>query len=626
MCLAADPDLKTLLVKGATGVGKTSLVRAVSSEIAGKAPIVIPSGCSEEQLFGGLDAESTMATGRAVARKGILYDAGDGFVCMDDVNLADRRSVHALLDCISSGRVRIERDSVSASYPIRASMVGMMNIHESRLPPGISDRFDMCVTIPAPRDADFRVDVIKGNIGPSGYEAEGFRGTVLKAREYIPLIPIPDDVVEEIAEACSDLGVEGHRGGIACARAARALAALDGRRSISEDDIRTAMLLCLAHRRTSRREMRNEEVVNFYGDSHMKRFIHDDRKQVSEGQSGSDVPTQVQGDCPVTCSEGDPIGECEEVVPGIGEMFESIDLIEECHGLIEQDAVQKRRSMKDESREGRCVSFRPMTEGGDLHIDATIRHAAPFQRGRGRTDRMLLERSDLMEKVRERKRTCMFLFMVDNSGSLVIRGRMRAVKASILSMLATHYVRRDSVGIMTFNEENVGMALLPTRSVGSVRNVLDSLSVGKKTPLTEAIAYADRYVSEYVRKHPSDSCYLILMTDAKANIAMNPGMDPFEESLEMARAIVSHPEHWIVVDTAANPEGRTKALVLAEALRAPYYKMDSLKQVDGRGGREEGRHRMRSVRTDAEVRVRFRQEREDVGITRRQQRRVSRPE
>ena len=583
MCLAADPELKTLLVKGPTGVGKTSLVRAVSSEVCGKAPIIIPSGCSDEQVFGGLDAETTMATGRAVARRGILSEVGDGFVCMDDVNLADRRFVHALLDCVSSGSVRIERDGISSSYPIQASMVGMLNIHESRLPPGISDRFDMCVTIPAPKDVDFRIDVIRSNIGTSGYGADGFRDRILRARELIPGIPIQDGMLDTIAEACSDLGVEGHRGGIACVRTARALAALDGRDAISDDDVRTAMLLCLAHRRTRRREERNEEIVNFYGDSHMKRFIHDDRKPAPKKRSeGSDVPAQAACDCAMACSENETLDGPEEVVPRIGEMFEAIDLIEECRGQMDQDAVEKRRSMKDRSKEGRCVSARPMTDGGDLHIDATIRHAAPFQRGRGRDgDRMLLERSDLMEKVRERKRTCMFLFMVDNSGSLVIRGRMRAVKASILSMLATHYVRRDSVGIMTFNEESIGMALPPTRSVGSVKNVLDSLSVGRKTPLTEAIAYADRYASEYTRKHPSESCYLILMTDAKANIAMNPGRDPFEESLELAGAISGHPEHWIVVDTAADPQGRTHAVVLAEALHAPYYKMDSLKQVDG---------------------------------------------
>ncbi len=583
MCLAADPDLRTLLVKGPTGVGKTSLVRAVSTEVTGRSPMIIPSGCSDEQVFGGLDAESTMATGKAVSRRGLLSDAGDGFVCMDDVNLADRRFVHGLLDCITSGNVRIERDGVSDSYPIQASMVGMMNIHESKLPPGLSDRFDMCVTIPAPKDADFRVDVMRSNIGTDGYEVAGFGEAVVRARELIPEVGITDDVLDTISEACSDLGVEGHRGGIACVRTARTLAALDGRTTISEDDVRTAMLLCLAHRRTRHREERNEEVVNFYGDSHMKRFIHDDRKPAPKEQpEGSEPPVQAAGDCAVTCSENETLDGPEEVVPRIGEMFEAIDLIEECRGQMDQDAVEKRRSMKDESKEGRCVSARPMTDGGDLHIDATIRHAAPFQQGRGRTgDRMILERSDLMEKVRERKRTCMFLFMVDNSGSLVIRGRMRAVKASILSMLATHYVRRDSVGIMTFNEESIGMALPPTRSVGSVKNVLDSLSVGRKTPLTEAIAYADRYAAEYMRKHPSESCYLILMTDAKANIPMDPGRDPFEESLELANAIRGHPEHWIVVDTAADPEGRTMAVVLAEALHAPYYKMDSLKQVDG---------------------------------------------
>jgi magnesium chelatase subunit D len=170
--------------------------------------------------------------------------------------------------------------------------------------------------------------------------------------------------------------------------------------------------------------------------------------------------------------------------------------------------------------------------------------------------------------------------MVDNSGSLVIRARMRAVKAAIMSMLADHYVRKDSVAVMTFNEEFVGMLLPPTRSVGGVKKVVDDIPTGKKTPLSEALSFMHQYVGQYLRKHPSDVAFVILMTDAGANLAMNEGMDPFEESLDIASRIRMDRVEIALVDTKVSMEPNQKAKDLSYALLAPYYKIEDLRSSD----------------------------------------------
>lgn len=218
----------------------------------------------------------------------------------------------------------------------------------------------------------------------------------------------------------------------------------------------------------------------------------------------------------------------------------------------------------------------------DIAIDATVRAAAPYQklrRQRSGGDRLVIERDDLMEKVRDRRTSCMYLFMVDNSGSLVVRSRMRAVKAAILSMLDDHYVRKDSVGLMTFNEDSIGMVQTPTRSVGCVKGILKDIPVGNKTPLSEALTYVNNYLQSYERKHPNDLCYIILITDGKANIPLVEGNDPKEEAFRIASKIRLDRSQFVVIDSAVNPDGSSPAIRLAQSLQAPYYRLDSLRST-----------------------------------------------
>ena len=60
---------------------------------------------------------------------------------------------------------------------------------------------------------------------------------------------LPDRMLLLIAGTCARLGVDGHRADIVCARAATALAALDGADEVDADHVRRAAKLALAHRR-----------------------------------------------------------------------------------------------------------------------------------------------------------------------------------------------------------------------------------------------------------------------------------------------------------------------------------------------------------------------------------------
>lgn len=589
LCLATDRSIKGLLIKGPNGVGKSVLTRSVSREVFGRDPTIIPMNATDEQVFGSVDIEATMMSGRMLFQEGLLAKAGDGLVCIDDINLMDRRFVHTMMMSIISGKTVVERDGVSSESNCDVSIIATMNIHESTLPGTISDLFDMSVTIQDCNDPDFRVNVLRNNlVEDPDYTDSGLRDRIDRARSILPHVKLDDEMLRSIVDTCVDNYVQGYRGELSTVKVCKVLAALDGRKKVSQNDLKTALLLCLGHRRTrfTVKKKKAEDSVNFFGDSHMRRFIHDDRKIVKEEPSeemGSEIPDV---DVPEGMAEGGSNTKGpDEVVTEVGEMFESIDLLEDSRKQLGiTDSKMLRRNVKDKDRNGRYISSRPMSDGNtDIAIDATIRAAAPYQKKRRlelHEDRVILEKDDLREKIREKRRACLFMFMVDNSGSLIVRGRMRAVKASILSLLATHYVRRDSVAVMTFNETQIGMAQPPTRSVGCIKSLLDNLSVGKKTPLSEALVYADQYLSIYARKHQGDQIFGILLTDAIANIPMNEDNDPFEEALAIAGRM-SAPVAWIVVDTAANPAEDSKGVKLAHTLHAAYYRMDDLRNPDG---------------------------------------------
>src|SRR5207249_1292524 len=80
----------------------------------------------------------------------------------------------------------------------------------------------------------------------------------------------------------------------------------------------------------------------------------------------------------------------------------------------------KRAASQTPDRRGRYVRAEPKEKVSDLAIDATVRAAAPLQRERGRRhgERLMLERQDLRQKVRERKVGNLIVFVVDASASM----------------------------------------------------------------------------------------------------------------------------------------------------------------------------------------------------------------
>ncbi|AOW81012.1 Mg-chelatase subunit ChlI [Halodesulfurarchaeum formicicum] len=222
--------------------------------------VTVPLGATRERVVGSLSLSDAL-DGESTFEPGLLAQANRGFLYVDEVNLLDDHLVDVLLDAAASGVNRVERDGVSETHPADFTLIGTMNPEEGDLRPQLRDRFALQVEVTGSEDLDERVAIVESALerDPTSDPAaahqqdiQRLRETLLDARAALETVALPTELAETIAEVCVDAGVDGHRGDIAAARAARTFAALDGRETVREADVETALRYALPHRLQSR--------------------------------------------------------------------------------------------------------------------------------------------------------------------------------------------------------------------------------------------------------------------------------------------------------------------------------------------------------------------------------------
>ncbi|MEO0406954.1 MAG: magnesium chelatase ATPase subunit I [Cyanobacteria bacterium P01_A01_bin.135] len=249
----SDPELMSDWVREAMSDGKSVQTSAK------KVPMVdLPLGATEDRVCGTIDIEKALTEGVRAFEPGLLAQANRGILYVDEVNLLDDHLVDVLLDSAASGWNTVEREGISIRHPARFVLVGSGNPEEGELRPQLLDRFGMHAEIRTVKDPALRVKIVEERTtfdkDPQSYLASheaqqsAVQEKIVGAQERLKQVSIDHDLRVQISQVCAELDVDGLRGDIVTNRAAKAIAALEGRTEVTTDDIQRVIVLCLRHR------------------------------------------------------------------------------------------------------------------------------------------------------------------------------------------------------------------------------------------------------------------------------------------------------------------------------------------------------------------------------------------
>ncbi len=602
MLLAVDPGLSGVVVAAGVGTGKSTLVRSFVHMLRQNSNddfsyVELPVGVTEDRLLGGIDLESTLATGNRVHRSGLLARAHSGLLYADGVNLLDDSTINHMLAALDSGVVRVERDGLSVVEAARFALLATYDPAEGPPRRHLLDRVGLIVAPIAQSPARARAEVVRRNLEHSrllpqpgrrkpkqpissieqeewNEEEQLLSALIQGARELLPEVQISAEQVEQLIATALELGVEGHRADIFATRAALASAALAGREEVSAEDMERAVKFVLLPRATRMPQFEQEQPPP----EDEPPPPPEPEQQQEDNSSGDDEEQDEQPPPP------QEVQALEDLVLAAMESEVPPDVLETPFTIRRSGRSGSRGSTAGQrGRHIRSIPGEP--SDGRLDVVATLRAAAPWQRARSNGEaqngqarrKVSLRADDLHVKRFKSKAGTLFCFLVDASGSMALH-RMRQAKGAVNTLLQQAYVHRDQVALLAFRGERADVLLPPSQSVELAKRALDVLPTGGGTPLAAALLAAFQ-VAEQARSRGIHRTTMVLITDGRPNVPLQPieGMSK-QQRMEMAQEEVQRLAGRlraagigaVVIDTQRDFVSRGEARRLADWLGGRY--------------------------------------------------------
>ncbi|KAA1421544.1 MoxR family ATPase [Nocardioides humilatus] len=252
VCMLAEGHL---LLEDAPGTGKTALARAIAATVHGShsriqfTPDLLPSDITGITMY-------DQRTSTWDFHKGPIFAS---IVLADEINRASPKTQSALLEVMEESRVTVDgvRHDVGRPFMVIATQNPIEQAGTYKLPEAQLDRFLVKATVGYPDRAAARM-ILAGSANPDRTQRLQAVVAAEAVAQMIDLVKenhVDDavlDYVQQLTEATRDdaetsLGVS-TRGSIALVRAARVLAAAQGRNYVTPDDVKALASPVWAHR------------------------------------------------------------------------------------------------------------------------------------------------------------------------------------------------------------------------------------------------------------------------------------------------------------------------------------------------------------------------------------------
>ncbi|MFV2057357.1 MAG: VWA domain-containing protein [Thiohalomonadales bacterium] len=107
------------------------------------------------------------------------------------------------------------------------------------------------------------------------------------------------------------------------------------------------------------------------------------------------------------------------------------------------------------------------------------------------------------------------VILLDTSASILTEAALQKSKAIVNALNRWVYLRRETLSLVSFGNDQVNMLIPPSRPRKSLITELGHVPAGGGTPFRAAVSYINHFLVHRQRRRPHESQSIIILTDGR---------------------------------------------------------------------------------------------------------------